>query len=269
MNSISRDGERSDAQSRTALQLSYELHGVIADVKQGNGFDAVCLETIERVAAALSPKSSMGTEPSDEQREKLIDLIAEHLSGTYHCTRVWSAWGVGTMSEDDFEDVGESDTPTELADAVLALAAPASEAVAWAHPVFVKNAAAQPGDGMLVKHHRFENFTVPLYLAAPAVQHKTLETMAAEAALEQDPELAAPAVQPEPAILMGPDGTGVATGTRIPLPAAQSADAVAWNEAVFTERRASWANASERDRSIAYLALDDLRSKLRFVKEQQ
>jgi hypothetical protein len=58
-------------------------------------------------------------------------------------------------------------TPTG---AVLALAAPASEPVAWAHPVFVKNAAAQPGDGMLVKHHRFENFTVPLYLAAPAVQ---------------------------------------------------------------------------------------------------
>lgn len=53
-------------------------------------------------------------------REKLIDLISEHLSGTYHCTRVWAAWGVGTMSQDDFEDVGESDTPAELADAILA-----------------------------------------------------------------------------------------------------------------------------------------------------
>jgi hypothetical protein len=55
-------------------------------------------------------------------RERLIDLIAEHLSGTYHCTRVWSAWQVGTMSENDFEDVGESDTPSEIADAILALA---------------------------------------------------------------------------------------------------------------------------------------------------
>lgn len=53
-------------------------------------------------------------------REKLIDLIAEHLSGTHHCTRVWEAWNVGTMSQDDFEDVGESDTPAELADAILA-----------------------------------------------------------------------------------------------------------------------------------------------------
>lgn len=54
-------------------------------------------------------------------REKLIDLIAERLSGTYHCLRVWSAWNVGTMSQDDFEDVGESDTPAELAEAILTL----------------------------------------------------------------------------------------------------------------------------------------------------
>ncbi|MFA5386829.1 MAG: hypothetical protein WC322_00320 [Candidatus Paceibacterota bacterium] len=55
------------------------------------------------------------------QREKLIDLIAARLSGTYHCDRVWSAWSVGTMSEDDFSDVGESDTPAELADSIMEL----------------------------------------------------------------------------------------------------------------------------------------------------
>lgn len=53
-------------------------------------------------------------------REKLIDMIAEHLSGTYRCLRVWEAWNFGTMSQDDFDDVGESDTPPELADAILA-----------------------------------------------------------------------------------------------------------------------------------------------------
>ena len=67
-------------------------------------------------------------------REKLIDLIAEHLSGTYHCTRVWEAWNVGTMSQDDFEDVGESDTPAELADAILAE---------------ISTAAQPPADGAL------------------------------------------------------------------------------------------------------------------------
>lgn len=52
--------------------------------------------------------------PKAALREKLIDMIAEHLSGTYRCLRVWEAWNFGTMSQDDFDDVGESDTPAEL-----------------------------------------------------------------------------------------------------------------------------------------------------------
>ena len=56
----------------------------------------------------------------DAEREKLIDLIRQHLTATYHCTRVWEAWNVGTMSQDDFADARESDMPYELADAILA-----------------------------------------------------------------------------------------------------------------------------------------------------
>jgi hypothetical protein len=54
-------------------------------------------------------------------RQTLIDVIAQGLSGTWHCLRVWNAWSFGTMSQDDFVPVDESDTPAELADAVLAL----------------------------------------------------------------------------------------------------------------------------------------------------
>ena len=62
-------------------------------------------------------------------RDALIDAIAQGLHGTWHCTRVWEAWHVGTMSQDDFEPVDESETPTEIADAVLALlAAPTPQA---------------------------------------------------------------------------------------------------------------------------------------------
>lgn len=57
------------------------------------------------------------------ERDALIDAIAQGLHGTWHCTRVWEAWHVGTMSQDDFEPVDESETPTEIADAVLALLA--------------------------------------------------------------------------------------------------------------------------------------------------
>ena len=62
----------------------------------------------------------MTTNTNAALRKKLIDMIAEHLSGTYRCLRTWEAWNFGTMSQDDFDDVGESDTPAELADAILA-----------------------------------------------------------------------------------------------------------------------------------------------------
>ena len=66
-------------------------------------------------------------------REALIDAIAQGLHGTWHCTRVWEAWHVGTMSKNDFEPVDESETPTEIADAVLALLAapPTAQAEGW------------------------------------------------------------------------------------------------------------------------------------------
>lgn len=71
----------------------------------------------------------MTTNTNAALREKLIDMIAEHLSGTYRCLRVWEAWNFGTMSQDDFDDVGESDTPAELAAAILAALATAAAAV--------------------------------------------------------------------------------------------------------------------------------------------
>jgi hypothetical protein len=61
-------------------------------------------------AAGASP-----VEPSQARelsKEELTDLIAAGLGCTYHCTRVWSAWSVGTMSQDDFEPVDESNTPS-------------------------------------------------------------------------------------------------------------------------------------------------------------
>lgn len=54
-------------------------------------------------------------------KDKLVDIIIDHLHCTYHCTRVWSAWSYGTMGEDDFEEVNESDTPDHLADAIIGL----------------------------------------------------------------------------------------------------------------------------------------------------
>ena len=55
------------------------------------------------------------------ERDAMRDLIAEVIGGdTYDCVRVWSAWGVGTMSEDDFVPfVEQEERLYELADACL------------------------------------------------------------------------------------------------------------------------------------------------------
>jgi hypothetical protein len=40
-----------------------------------------------------------------EQLENEVhQLVLDLLDGTLVCTRVWEAWGVGTMKQDDFSD---------------------------------------------------------------------------------------------------------------------------------------------------------------------
>lgn len=46
---------------------------------------------------------------TEAQMHAVRDALAEALGDTYDCTRVWSAWGVGTMSQDDFVPVTEDD----------------------------------------------------------------------------------------------------------------------------------------------------------------
>lgn len=54
-------------------------------------------------------------------RETLRDVIAAVIGGdAYDCTRVWSSWGVGTMSDDDFLPIVEQEERLyELVDACL------------------------------------------------------------------------------------------------------------------------------------------------------
>lgn len=59
----------------------------------------------------------------------LTSAIAGALSGTWHCMRVWEAWHHGTMSEDDFEPVAESETPREIAEIVAGMYASALDDV--------------------------------------------------------------------------------------------------------------------------------------------
>lgn len=56
-----------------------------------------------------------------DARDRVRDAISEALGDAYDCTRVWSAWGYGTMGPDDFVQVAEQDERLyEIADAAIA-----------------------------------------------------------------------------------------------------------------------------------------------------
>lgn len=77
-------------------------------------------------------------------RAALIDLVEERLHAVYHCTRVWSAWQVGTMTEDDFTEARGTALAPDIADAVLALSATIVHPVGWQ----VRGIGREDGPGM-------------------------------------------------------------------------------------------------------------------------
>ena len=57
----------------------------------------------------LIEKQALLASISEPVKDKLRDVLRNNLRGALFCTRVWDAWSVGTMSEDDFVDVTEID----------------------------------------------------------------------------------------------------------------------------------------------------------------
>lgn len=114
--------------AKRCAALLREQHARITELESqlAQRFDAADMATAsaQGFRDGVASLSANAGEPRNAiDRDALIDAIAQGLHGTWHCTRVWEAWHVGTMSQDDFEPVDESETPTEIADAVLALLA--------------------------------------------------------------------------------------------------------------------------------------------------
>ena len=63
---------------------------------------SACNKTIEQPAPVQEP---VAYHTDGVMRE----VFAQCLTSTYVCSRVWAAWGVGTMSEDDFSPASECD----------------------------------------------------------------------------------------------------------------------------------------------------------------
>lgn len=128
-------------------------------------------------AAPTSHPIPTGATGEDEQaqRDAVMDAIAEALGDAYDCTRVWSAWGVGTMSQDDFclvtDDAGRLG---ELADAAIAAMTPApaaGDALAYGSPADV----AQRIEQYLYRDGRKNSATQLLYEAMKALRGPKLK----------------------------------------------------------------------------------------------
>jgi hypothetical protein len=80
--------------------------------------------TLAGLGAVLTRWGRLATPPAPEvgeqQRNAVIEAVTEALGDAYDCLRVWEAWGVGTMGEDDFELVAENgERVAEIADAAI------------------------------------------------------------------------------------------------------------------------------------------------------
>lgn len=96
------------------------------------------VDALTKIDAALSATAPLAAPQQvdavqavpEDQRERLRNALSVALGEAMDCARVWSAWGVGTMSEDDFSLLADNDERLdELVDAVLAALASPSPAV--------------------------------------------------------------------------------------------------------------------------------------------
>lgn len=69
-------------------------------------------EEYQQALADQIKRELAGEQPAQRTEQEIVALreaLASSLDGVYVCDRAWSAWSVGTMSEDDFYPASESD----------------------------------------------------------------------------------------------------------------------------------------------------------------
>lgn len=104
-----RDALRAELDALNAWKEEVEKQEPVAEVVWMAGLPNSMLEI--QTYGSLTPP--LGTKfyarpvpagvPDGVMRERVMEAIAEALGdGAYDCTRVWSAWGYGTMGSDDF-----------------------------------------------------------------------------------------------------------------------------------------------------------------------
>jgi len=86
----------------------------------------------EKMHEAITAINEALAQPAPAQKPvALRDALSGALSGAYICSRVWSAWRVGTMTEDDFQLADECDELLDELVAAVAFATPPAAQRPW------------------------------------------------------------------------------------------------------------------------------------------
>ena len=100
-----------------------KLRALEAQMRDCSSWDRGTAQTdLAGLLPAIIAQIERLTAPADDDArlERTMDAIAQALGDAYDCTRAWSAWQVGTMSEDDFVPIVEQpDRLAEIAQAAI------------------------------------------------------------------------------------------------------------------------------------------------------
>lgn len=98
--------------------VAMDLHGPFRTLEELRNWELGALLDKAARNAPEAGAAEMSVDP--ETREHVCTAVAESLGDAYDCTRVWAAWGVGTMSQDDFQRVADdAGRVGEIADAAI------------------------------------------------------------------------------------------------------------------------------------------------------
>ena len=118
---LNRDVERQKMQARNTIQEALAQPAPPPE----------CKTEAEQTAYAFGWWKALESVKAGQPAQEPVELrtaLAEALTGVYVCSRVWSAWRVGTMTEGDFQLAAECDEVLDaLIKAVTVAAVPAAQ----------------------------------------------------------------------------------------------------------------------------------------------
>lgn len=129
-----------------SMQIGLRLPGV-RDVPMYTGDQLQAAVNFERNGSV--PPAAEVEERRELSEQRLREIIDEHLTAAYACTRVWEAWSVGTMAEDDFVPLRETEFVDDLTAAILAKSVELSNA---ARDVLAERARQISAEGWTAEH---------------------------------------------------------------------------------------------------------------------